>query len=195
MQHKIQVGFPQNNPRLAKQIEHLFRSQARHVKLFYTHFPIHQNGYKATLHALLVNERGVRFVQPIEGCFEGIQPAFSAVCPALVYLRNNLVCAMLIGFVDEHHKSKCPLIYVSVFQLSFMEDAIDMDYINSSAPQKNKNFITVNVKSRHVYSMVDYLRALLRRDDLYPFIDEIKEFPGMESKDPLSSESKRPKLF
>ncbi|XP_057741765.1 uncharacterized protein LOC130960398 isoform X3 [Arachis stenosperma] len=47
-----------------------------------------EHGYKATLHALLVNKRGVRFVQPIEGCFDGIQPAFSAACPALVYLGN-----------------------------------------------------------------------------------------------------------
>ncbi|QHO54631.1 uncharacterized protein DS421_2g58530 [Arachis hypogaea] len=134
-----------------------------HIEKF-DYFGEWENGYKATLYALLVNERGVRFVQPIEGCFEGIQPVFSVVCPALVYLRNNL-------------------------------DTIDMDYINSSAPQKVQNFLTVNVKSRHVYSIVDDFRTLLRRDDLYPFIDEIKEFSWMESKDPLFTESKMPKLF
>ncbi|XLR54980.1 hypothetical protein HN51_023286 [Arachis hypogaea] len=159
------------------------------------HFGEWENGYKAILHALFVNERGVRFVQPIEGCFEGIQPAFYAACPALVYLGNNMVCAMLIGFLDEHHRRRCPLICVSIFYLSIMEDAIDMDYINSSASQKVHNFLTVNVMRRNVYSMVDYLETHLILRDVYPFIDEIKEFLWKESKDPLSPVSKKPKLI
>ncbi|QHO25471.1 hypothetical protein HN51_048845 [Arachis hypogaea] len=159
------------------------------------HFGEWKNGYKATLHALLVNKRGVRFVQPIEGCFEGIQPAFFAACPTLVYLDNNMVCAMLIGFLEEHHKRRCPLFCVSIFQLSIMEDAIDMDYINSPAHKKVHNFLTVNVIRRNVYSMVDYLERPFIRRDIYPFIDEIKEFLWIESKDLLSPVSKKPKLI
>ncbi|XP_020972106.1 uncharacterized protein LOC110269075 [Arachis ipaensis] len=159
------------------------------------HFGEWENGYKATLHALLVNKRGVRFVQPIEGCFEGIQPAFYYACPTLVYLGDNMVCAMLIGFLEEHHKRRCPLICVSVFNLSIMENAIDMDYINSPDLKKVHNFLTVNVMRRNVYSMVDYLETHLILRDVYPFIDEIKEFLWTESKDPLFPVSKKPKLI
>ncbi|XP_052113482.1 uncharacterized protein LOC127744838 isoform X1 [Arachis duranensis] len=155
-----------------------------------------EHGYKATLHTLLVNKRGVRFVQPIEGCFDGIQPAFSAACSALVYLGINMICAMLIGFADEYDHSRTPLICLSVFHLSIMEDAIDMDYINSPASHKVQNFLTVNAKSRHIYSMVDYLNFCRIGDDYYSFLTDIREFLWMESKDPpLFPVSKRPKLF
>ncbi|QHO25451.1 hypothetical protein S83_040038 [Arachis hypogaea] len=106
-----------------------------------------------------------------------------------------MVCAILIGFADEHHNCRCPLFFVSVFHLSIIENAIDMNYINSSASQKVQNFLTVNLKNRHVYSIVDYLETILTEEDLYPFTDEIKEFLWMESKDTLSPVSKRPKLF
>ncbi|MED6121452.1 hypothetical protein PIB30_030170 [Stylosanthes scabra] len=160
-------------------------------------FDAWKNGYKATLHALLVNQRGVRVVQPIEGCFEGIQPTFRCAHPALLYLGNNMICAMLVGFATEHYYCTYPLVAISVFHLSIMEDAIDMDHLNSFDPPKVQNFLTVKVKSKHVYSMEDYLKYYMYEEQFYPFLDEIKGFLWVELReliDPLSPPSKRPKI-
>ncbi|MED6200607.1 hypothetical protein PIB30_086842 [Stylosanthes scabra] len=140
------------------------------------------NGYRATLHALLVNERGVRIVQPIENCFDGIQPSFICASPVLISLGTNMICAMLFGFTKEHHNCRCPLVCISVFHYSVMEDAIDIDYINSSSLPKVQNFLTVNVMNKHVYSMIEYLENSMTDDDLYPFLDEIKGFTWKENK-------------
>ncbi|MED6200609.1 hypothetical protein PIB30_086844 [Stylosanthes scabra] len=145
-------------------------------------FDAWDSGYRSTLHALLVNKRGVRVVQAIEDCFDGIQPSFDCVCPVLMSLGKNMICAMLIGFTKEHHNCRCPLVCISVFHYTIMEDAIDIDYINSSSLPKVQNFLTVNVMSKHVYSMVEYLKNF---DELYPFLDEIKGFLWMELRDLL----------
>ena len=119
-------------------------------------FPIHQ---PAIIHALLVNhQKGVRLLQPIEDCFNGIQPTFLTFSPFIVDLGDGKVCAMLFGFAKEHDGGKSPVLCSSVFTLT-MKDGLDID---TEAPPKEQNFLTVRVLGKRVFSMKDCVYCAMK---------------------------------
>ena len=110
------------------------------------------------IHALLVNQKGLRVQQPIMECFNGIQPTFIRVRPLLFELGNSEICAMLFGFAREHDGGKSPILCISAFSLT-MKDAL---HIDNEAPPKEQSFLTVKVLSKRVYSMKRYLNCTMK---------------------------------
>ena len=114
-------------------------------------FTDHPRLYRTNIHALLVNQSGVRLFQSIEECFEEIEPSFLSVSAFLIDLGDSKVCAMLYGFAKEHDDGKSPVLCISVFTLT-----MDYEFVIEGPPCEQR-FLSVRVLSKRVYAMKDYL--------------------------------------
>ena len=110
------------------------------------------------IHALLVNEEdGVCLHQPLEECFEGIQPiCYSEVTPFLVDLGDSRVCALLSSCTKQ---CGIPLLWVSIFTLAMKDEHVFNIDTNTEAPLPvEQSFLSVRVLGRHVFTMKHYIR-------------------------------------
>lgn len=116
---------------------------------------------KATVFALLVNQKGVVLYQQLEECFEGIEPTFYRGTHSTIFvdLGNSTMCALRYGKAAEHDHGRSQVLCISVFTLAKAECDFDtytganIGTDHEAPSSKEQRFLTVHVLRKRVFTI------------------------------------------